>query len=364
MLAMRTNSGNEHGCNELFGLMIRPRIQGKGIGRQLVSALAAHIESSPEFKVTMVNTRASQFHVFRLFSRHGYLPVGIEPAVCTFLPGSTIPRTTEITYEHSLHACKISEETVHARRLSPHLGLPKLAHRLATIVLPAFNLDVPLLLSNPEAESVQIESRNGSLSRVLPLAVYEPVKNGCIRYAPNHVKQYSYIHSGENNIEARATCLWDSTHANLLVDSLHLDGITTNDDLLQSLRQFSAKMIEDATKSNSRSNDRNSPLSIVFVVSSEDKALMHALETIGYVPIAYYPALLSQDDKRVDAVRYLLIPKLPQSEVANIIEKLSLSITNFSDPNMIGLSHSIVRTVKSMLLESVGRLKEAAVIVF
>jgi hypothetical protein len=368
VLGIRTSTGNTHGCSELFGLMTRPQLQKNGVGLKLMKAMATHLETSPNFKFTFCSSRASQPHVTKLCASHGFLPVGIEPVVYTWQPGTRIFASTEKPHEDMIHMCKISDEVLRERRRSADPVLPKLAHRLASVVLPMFDVKIPPKPSGIEPKgNDEANVREPAASRVLPVQLYEAMIGDSSQKTGVHFERRNYAYRDQNGrILAQATCLWDVTHANLLLDSLEL---MSNDQTIQfnALQELCKSMTQDGIDSIPKSKQEHSApsLSIVFVVSSKEATIAKALEKLECVPVAYYPAAIETENKeRVDVIRYLLMPKLSQKEGAKIVEEMSLSRTRLDSPDTNGFLHASFRVIKSMLLESAGRRLEAQSIPF
>ena len=63
----------------LFGMAVKPRFRGRGVGRALVGAVLGHARSAPGTRIVQLTVTESNAAALRLYESCGFRPFGTEP---------------------------------------------------------------------------------------------------------------------------------------------------------------------------------------------------------------------------------------------------------------------------------------------
>lgn len=349
MLGIRTRIGQKaDGVAEVFGLMCHPDAQKMGLGRDLLHGMSRFIAEEDDgeriIHFALGSARGSQSHVIRLCADNGgFVPVGVEPAVYTWEKGTPVVADLNGScHEHLVHMCKLSPHALQVRRRQTNdltSSLPPFAKKLAEVVLRSMGIP----FTSNQHNQTDIKARkfeNDSL--VLPVSISDAMMHDAELVAPGTAIR---LHFATEDGQGKISGYWNAAHSNFLVDTLQ---IPEKCQMMRDCLQELCLRIKEGVACSIAT-----PLSIVFMVGVDQTNLIKLLEeTVGCIPVAYYPAFLSSTGasatSRLDVVRYVLMPNL-RPEQHDFMPRLNKTRLNCPERN--GWMHAVFRTIKQSLLD-------------
>ena len=284
-------AGSEHRVAELTGLVVSTRWRGRGIGQSLVSSICRELEDAGALFL-LAETRTGNLGGWKATLNAGFIPIGFEPFAHNMLGrqehmimmGKVLPAASEsrtLNYRTSAAARRLGSVCL---RL---LGQPAPPGWAAAPYTPGFN-EFPIVEQTTSTSSEVVCPGLPGHSGIVGLRRIRGVNQGELRFLDRY-----YTIRLRNKISgfAHVTVDLQDRRARILRLDVEFDG----------LQAFFLQSILDHL----RNDEFPQRLACAVVDVRADFAPLHAsLLDMGFFPSVYYPAFLTSESGRVDAVQF------------------------------------------------------------
>ena len=304
---------------ELTGLVVKTRYRGRGIGQALLNAMCHDLEAAGTM-VLLAETRTGNLGGYKGTVRAGFIPIGFEPFAHNILG----------RHEHMIMMAKLQPLAYENRTLGYNTS--QMAHDLGCVCLRVVRQPVPPGRSVPaypiDLSDVRDDRRVCNESEIgqwhfcqKPLtvvrvshAVLEPYESVFYRtcadrsgiigfhrirgldYGEQRFLDRYYVMSHRDRILGVAQISVDlqDRRARILRLEVQFDGLQA-----VFLRQVLDNLRDESIL--------QTLASIVVDVRADCARLHRSLQTLRFVPTVYYPALVSIESGRIDALQFTRI---------------------------------------------------------
>lgn len=323
---------------ESFGLVIKEEFRNKRIGTQLYNYLCASLRTKTSFLIA--ETRTANPGGYCIVRRCNFIPVGFEP-YAHFTPNG---------HESMLITAKISASALQKRQMYPKLT--RKAHSLAVSVIKPFKTHLRLSTklkyeNNPIHENTEICA---GFPGGLPVNPIDYKKADIIMQrinirrddvsGPTMLRQWETKErrhgsgvislsrlEGEDKDRERYDCQYfvaEVDGAPVACARFVLDKIDKRSRLLQfhtACDGFEDLIISHVLEEMERKVIQNLQ-QVVIDIRADRYPMQKALEALDFFPTAYYPALIEEDNQRIDAIQYTRIMMNKQKGRFDCFQKL------------------------------------------
>ena len=284
-------AGSEHRVAELTGLVVSTRWRGRGIGQSLVSSICRELEGAGALFL-LAETRTGNLGGWRATVNAGFIPIGFEPFAHNMLGRQ----------EHMIMMGKVLPAACESRTLN--YWTSAVARRLGSVCLRLLGQPAPPGRSSAAYTPVVTESpiveqtTARSIEEVCPgltghsgivgLRRIRGLNQGELRFVDRY---YTIRLRKKISGFAHVTVDLQDRRARFLRLEVEFDG----------LQAFLLQRILDHLR-----NDEFPQRLVCAVVDVRaDFAPLHAsLLAMGFFPSVYYPAFLTSESGRIDAVQF------------------------------------------------------------
>ena len=284
-------AGSEHRVAELTGLVVSTRWRGRGIGQSLVSSICRELEDAGALFL-LAETRTGNLGGWKATLNAGFIPIGFEPFAHNMLGrqehmimmGKVLPAASEsrtLNYRTSAAARRLGSVCL---RL---LGRPAPPSRAAAPYTPGFN-EFPIVEQTTSTSSEVVCPGLPGRSGIVGLRRIRGVNQGELRFLDRY-----YTIRLRNRISgfAHVTVDLQDRRARIMRLDVEFDGLQAF--FLQNILHHL------------RNDEFPQRLACAVVDVRADFAPLHAsLLDMGFFPSVYYPAFLTSESGRVDAVQF------------------------------------------------------------
>ena len=287
---------------ELTGLVVKTQYRGKGIGTALLNAMCHELDAAGTM-VSLAETRTGNLGGYKGTAKAGFIPIGFEP----------FAHNIRGQPEHMIMMARLKPSAYESRTLGYNTS--PMAHDLGQACLRFVHQPVPPGRSISASEINQQHFCQGPLTvvRTGP-AVLERHKSVSNRASPHRsgiigLRRIQGVDYGERRFldlhymmrrrdrflgAAQISVDLQDHRARVLRLEVEIDG----------LQAIFLRRVLDHLRSE---NILQPPACVVVDVRADFAPLHLSLQTLGFVPTVYYPALVSIESRRIDAVQFTQI---------------------------------------------------------
>ncbi len=309
---------------EVFGIVVDRGMRGSGIGNGLLDYLNESL--GDEAQVTLCEARTGDLRGWKVARHSGFDPIGFEPfAHATPVGSESMLLTARVRAEvrgnavavPATEAARLLAEAV-ARSSSRGRGPTRPGEPRAP--LPLWTAEdgawAAQVVRDDERGAAFLAEWHGRLrhrSGVLDMQRIEGIDpRGRARYD----RRYYILRVG-NDVLACGRVVWDRT-----------DGRVRLLNLQSRVEDAREPLIRGIVEALAPERGPNSPI-IVIDIRADTPELQAGLEAMGFVPTAYYPAVIAGERERIDGereridgIQYTLLDRRPIERSLSSIEKL------------------------------------------
>ena len=308
--AVRNVGDHDDQVAEVFGIVVRRDAQGLGIGAQLLT----HLDDAlgDDVAVVLCESRTGDIRGWKIARRCGFEPIGFEP----------FAHTTPVGSESMLLTARV-RPAARARR-SAARPADTAARALADLVDGADpgSIDVPPTRrtsddATPANVRVRRDDRQGE--RLLDAWRERPQRDAGVV----NLRRFEGENLGRQRYDGRCYVARMNDHDAGCVRIVwdHGDRRARVLDLRSETDLVAATLIEAAVAS-MRDEAGDLPLVVALDVRADAAVLQNRLGALGFLPTAYYPALLADGPTRVDAVQFTRIDGRPLARSLDLLDNL------------------------------------------
>lgn len=276
---------------EVFGIVVRQDAQGLGIG----AALLAHLDAAlgDDAAVVLCESRTGDIRGWKIARRCGFQPIGFEPFAHTTPVGSESMLPTARIRPFALSRRSAARPaTTNARALADLVAGASAAPPLdGQPTLQVIIDDALIRVRRDDREGERLlhawRDRPRRWAGVVNLRRFEGENLGRQRYDGRY-----YVAGTNGQDLGSIRVVWDHTDRRARVLDLQSESV-----------EVGATLIESAV-ADLRAEASGGPLVIALDVRADAPLLQTRLDALGFLPTAYYPALLADGPSRVDAVQF------------------------------------------------------------
>lgn len=289
------------GVAECFGLAVDPSLRGRGAGGELVQNL--HRIALDEALVAIGEMRTVEPAVSRILARSGFTPVGFEPFVHHMIGGEESMLAVVILSPAALERRRSAGRTTAAVRrlaelvLSPIGAKPLRIDSSATIESRPDPLESARFLESVRFKEVDAEvgsnilyrlrGRNPAAPRFVDLRRMDELGREMSRR-----KDRYFIGIAGDDVVGCIHAAHNRHDYHLRIEAGAWSDAAVQATMLCALVELVAH------------ESRGHACSVVAELTATDAAEQRALEAAGFVPTAYWPALVADGNHRADVVQY------------------------------------------------------------
>jgi GNAT superfamily N-acetyltransferase/RimJ/RimL family protein N-acetyltransferase len=302
----------QDGIAECFGLAVDPDVRLKGLGQGLLMALAEL--ALREAKIAIGQMRTVDPVVARVVEASGFRPIGFEPFVHRMLGG----------VESMVTVAMLSPALLNQR--SRHGGTTEAVRRLAEPILEPLGappLDVVVsrgttrsdACGNLRLKELDVEVGANLTRRLLGP---DPYLSGFVdlrrmdELGREHARRKQRYFAGIVG-EELVGCVHTAHNrhdAHFRIESFAWEHEGAQEPMLREVVELA------------RRESEGRPCAIVAELTATNAAQQRALESVGFAPTAYYPALVVDRGRRLDVVQYTRLLGYAVSEGTGFLDRL------------------------------------------
>jgi len=321
--AMRNIGSPADRVAEVFGIVVKRDVRSRHIGQGLLEYLYRLLEA--DSNIVLCEARTGDARGWKVARHAGFEPVGFEPFAHATPVGSesmlmtmrirdhrncgpVVSGGTEAVRDLARTVCQISESTIFQ---DSTMGAPSRTTTGAPSPnwsTSSFDGHLGEVVRDDDLGAAflsQWQDRPAHCSGVVNFVRLE----GIDRYERGRYDGRHYVLRARERVIAGARAIWDRRDGRVRILDFQAVDESARDSLLHGMVRALAATTEHI------------PL-IVIDIRADAQVLQSRLETLGFVPTAYYPALISVGPSRIDGIQYTLLNQRPISESLVCLDQL------------------------------------------
>ncbi len=314
--AMRNIGSPADRVAEVFGIVVDHQVRGRKIGSGLLDNICQAL--GDEVDVILCEARTGDAHAWKVARHAGFHPIGFEPfAHKTPVGSESMLLTARFAAAANSPAAAVFAtdptrdlaRTVAQCAFQSSTFSPRALRRCPLPPCPAHPGAAPSVVRD-DVKGAEILSRWRDRVRhrsgVLDLRRIEGINlPGRPRYDVRH-----YLFRQGDQVLSCARIVWDHTDCRARILSLQSECEGARDPLLEAVVGSLALEASDG------------PFIIAVDIRADTPELQLRLEEMGFIPTAYYPALIAGDQGRIDGLQYTLLDHRPLAESLSCLDGL------------------------------------------